>query len=66
MQLIGEATPFVLNDGTQTLVTTFCLPPTSSPALNSAGGLPSEGAIIAHDVVTKKFPADPCPPAGCP
>jgi hypothetical protein len=63
--LQGQANPFVLNDSSGTSVNSFCIPPTSSPAVNSTAGLPGEGVIIVPHHFTKKFPPDSCG-ATCP
>jgi hypothetical protein len=67
MVLQGTADPFVLNDtgGNGKAINTFCIPPTTSPAVNSAAGLPGEGAIISPNKQSKKFPPDACT-AACP
>lgn len=65
MQLQGQAGTFVVNSSSGTSVNTFCIPPTTSPAVNSSAGLPGEGAIIVPQHLTKKFPADTCG-ATCP
>jgi len=65
MALQGQANTFVLNSSSGTSVNTFCIPPTSSPAVNSTAGLPGEGAIIVPHHYTKKFPPDACG-ATCP
>jgi hypothetical protein len=70
MQLQGIAGAFtgtpLLGSSTGLSVNSFCIPPTSSPAVNSAAGLPGEGAIIQPHMFTKKFPADSCLPTACP
>jgi hypothetical protein len=60
MQLQGDPNPFVVNDSSGTSVNTFCIPPTTSPAVNSSAGLPGEGAIIVPHHFIKKFPSDVC------
>jgi hypothetical protein len=60
MALQGVAGAFSGNTSIGKSVNTFCIPPTSSSAVNSASGLPGEGAIIAPHILTKKFPPDVC------
>ncbi|MBI3767895.1 MAG: hypothetical protein HY271_05285 [Deltaproteobacteria bacterium] len=60
MQLQGQAGAFVLNDSSGQSVNTFCIPPTTSPAVNQTSGLPGEGAIMVPHHYTKKFPPDAC------
>lgn len=60
INLQGDPSPFVVNDSSGTSLNTFCIPPTTSPAVNTTAGLPGEGMIIVPHTFTKKFPSDVC------
>ena len=59
IQLQGQAGAFALGSSTGETVNTFCIPPTTSDAVNQTGGLPGEGAIIVPHTLTVQFPAAP-------
>jgi hypothetical protein len=63
--LQGTPGAFVVNSSSGTSVNTFCIPPTSSSAVNTTAGLPGEGLLIVPHHFTKKFPPDTCG-ATCP
>jgi hypothetical protein len=60
IDLQGQAGTFVVNDSSGTSVNSFCIPPTSSVAVNQTSGLPGEGIIVVPHHYTKKFPSDAC------
>ena len=59
MQLQGAAGAFSGGTSTGESVNSFCIPPTTSDAVNQTAGLPGEGAIIAPHTLTTQFPAVP-------
>jgi hypothetical protein len=59
MQLQGAAGAFSGGSSTGESVNSFCIPPTTSDAVNQTAGLPGEGAIIAPHTLTVQFPAVP-------
>ncbi len=59
IQLQGQAGAFTLGSSTGETVNSFCIPPTTSDAVNQTAGLPGEGAIMVPHTLTVQFPAAP-------
>lgn len=59
IQLQGEAGAFSLGSSTGQSVNSFCIPPTTSTAVNQTAGLPGEGVILVPHTLTVQFPAAP-------
>jgi hypothetical protein len=57
IQLQGQAGAFVAGSSTGESVNSFCIPPTSSDAVNQTSGIPGEGVIVVPHTLTVQFPA---------